>query len=123
MNVDENTIESIVSEYFDNIRDKIDRQIDELLQIPKNEYDLNKDQIMLLREKFMRIIHHYRNLFLNKECAIPAEMNQIESIKAYIFKENFLIYLPCPYNEDNSIIGKLILLKQYIPSYILEFIE
>ncbi|RNA01770.1 leucine-rich repeat-containing 15 [Brachionus plicatilis] len=123
MNVNEKELKSIILEHFDSIRQKIDRQIDELLEIPKNEYKLNKEQIMLLREKFMRTTHHFRDSFLDETITLPIEIKEKEEIKSLIFKEKFLIYLPCPYNEDNSIIGKLILLKQYIPSYILEIIE
>lgn len=123
MSLNENLIKSIIIEYFDELREKIDEQIDELLEIPKYKYVLNKDQIMLSRKKFFRIIHHFRDMFLDTKILLPVEMNQKESIKSFIFKEKYLIYLPSPYNYDNSIIGKLILLKQYIPSSIVELME
>ncbi|CAF0967290.1 unnamed protein product [Brachionus calyciflorus] len=114
------TFENLVREYYDNLRLKIDTQIDFLLD-RSDELQLNKERIMLHREKLNKIIHDSRDAIMLKNITVPENYKDKESILSYVFKDHYLIYLDNPYEDDS--IGKLILIKQYIPKRIIDLIN
>ena len=113
---------SIVINYFDTIRTKIDDKYDTFKETSR--LDINFTKIDQVRDQYMKIIDFYEKKASHSIKYIDQNLTDKNEIMSNVFNNDFLVYLKSHYSEDqDKCFGKLVLFKTFEPVEKIQFIK